>query len=110
LHVRALHALDPILSALQTDRSHFYTDLRSDPLQSDPSILQSYFDGGSMATTTDVLPALWHYRPFDPFDPPPAPLEVADQHSHLPIGFGFLRIPSSEPSGSEKILNRSNTL
>jgi hypothetical protein len=53
-----------------------------------------------MATTTDVLSALWHYRAFDPFDPVPPQLEVADHTSHSPVGFGFLNIPSSAPSGS----------
>lgn len=52
-----------------------------------------------MATTTDILPSLWYYRPFNSLDPLSVPLEVADQHSHLPVGFGFLCIPSSDPSG-----------
>jgi hypothetical protein len=104
LHIRALHALDPILHELHTDRSEFYSSFRTDALQPNPSVLSAHFDGGSMATTTNVLLALWYYRRFDPFDPPPAPLEVADHHLHLPIGFGFLNIPSSAPSGSTMVL------
>jgi hypothetical protein len=52
-----------------------------------------------MTLTTHYLPALWHYWPFDLHDPPPQPLEVADQGTHTPVGFGFLRIPSTETPG-----------
>jgi hypothetical protein len=72
--------------------------MRPNPFQHCIS-LPAHFDGGSMATTTDFPYALWYYCEFNDDDPPQAPLEVADQQSHYPIGFGFLAIPSSDPSG-----------
>jgi hypothetical protein len=100
LHIRALCGDDPLLSELRSNPTQFYSLLKSDHLQFNAKTLRAHFDGGSMATTTDVLSALWHYRAFDPFDPVPPPLEVADHTSHSPVGFGFLNIPSSAPSGS----------
>jgi hypothetical protein len=104
LHIRALHGVDPLLSELRfTDPAQFYAMLKKlDHLQFNAKTLHAHFDGGSMATTTDLLSALWHYRSFDLwFDPvPPRPLAVTNHTSHLPVGFGFLNIPSSAPSGS----------
>jgi hypothetical protein len=83
---------------MDTDRSFFYPNMQPDPFQHCIN-LPAHFDGGSMATTTDFPYALWYYREFNASDPPQAPLEVADQRSHYPIGFGFLAIPSSDASG-----------
>lgn len=89
--------------------SDFYPTMRPDPFQHNIGLL-AHFDGGSMATTTDFLHALWHFRPFDDHNPPQAPLKVTDQRSHYPVGFGSLAIPSSNPVPPSTASSRRHSL
>jgi hypothetical protein len=50
-----------------------------------------------MATTTDQCQCLWFYRTFTTTEHPQT-LQVADNHKHHPVGFGFLCIPTTTGS------------
>jgi hypothetical protein len=91
--IHALSALDEQLNKLGITRSEFYRELRQTETSfADSSTVRAHFDGGSMATTTDQLHCLWHYRPFHANETPQL-LQVADRHKHRPTGIGYLRIP-----------------
>jgi hypothetical protein len=96
LTVNALSDLDRQLRELGIARSDFYTNLRStDSFLQFP--LRAHFDGGSMATTTDQRQYLWFYRDYNETERPQT-LQVADNHKHHPVGFGFLCIPTTTGS------------
>jgi hypothetical protein len=105
LVIRAIHKTDKISQKQQKELREFNAIRMYEALDVVRTIHIAHFDNGAMTSTTHYLPALWHYRPFDLHDPPPQPLEVADQGMHIPVGFGFLRIPSTETPGYSMVFS-----
>jgi hypothetical protein len=97
--IRAIHETDRQLQKQQKELSAFYAIITYEALDVIRTVHIAHFDNGAMTSTTHFLPALWHYRPFDTYDPPTQPIKVADHGTHTPVGFGFLRIPSTEITG-----------
>ena len=60
----------------------------------------AHLDSGSQASTTHLLHLLFAYQPYSPTDPPPIRMQAADAATdHVPIGYGYLRIPADTPAG-----------
>jgi hypothetical protein len=105
LVIRAINETDKISQKQQKELREFNDTRMYEALDVIRTIHIAHFDNGAMTSTTHYSPALWHYRPFDLYDPPPQPLEVADQGTHTPVGFGFLRIPSTETPGHSMVFS-----
>jgi GAG-pre-integrase domain len=89
----ALYRHDLYVRTLGTTRIQHYTHLRS----THPHLTcRAHADGGSMASTTDQLQYLWHYRAVPNID---VVLRVADSRGHQPTGIGYLKVPALNDYG-----------
>jgi len=59
----------------------------------------AHIDGGSMATTTSMLDLLYYYHEYTVMEWFQVPsLRVANEHTHQPIGYGYLHVPLQSPN------------
>ena len=60
----------------------------------------AHMDDGAMVSTTDRRDLLWNYTSRLPY---PTCLSTADHTLHRPTGFGYLRVPSSDPQAATMV-------
>lgn len=61
---------------------------------------RGHIDGGALATTCNQLEYLWSYHPFSEDERRKAPrLKVADDTVHIPLGYGYIKIPCDTAPG-----------
>ena len=93
--IRSLYAFEDMVRELRVSAIDLYRELRVNQVELHADMPpRVHVDGGAMASTTDRLDCLWHYREYTPEERTRVPrLRVADDHVHRPTGVGYLKIP-----------------
>ena len=99
--VQALHHLPILLRELQVSAVEFYKGLAVSEVSLSTALPpKAHVDGGALASTTNRLDYLWSYYEYTSDDLSMVPhLRVADDTLHQPSGYGFLKVPMSNPEG-----------